>query len=670
MGVQGLTTFIEGNRNFLSDVKFRGNRLIIDGSSLFFNLFLNYFLDRSHGGDYDAFASLVLDFFSALSSCNIQPYVLLDGGMDPSDKKFETLQQRFQSRIKQADNMSQGGNGSILPIYTRHVFIEVLIQEKVHFVQCPAEADWDIACLAHEWGCPLLSNDSDFFIFDLPGGYMPLNFFQWTNLKGKASQRSIPARCYTTQVLCSFYQRMNPDLLPLCAVLLGNDYGAPAKTCILLELINKSARNINHRNLKTPSSRIDVLLRWLSSFSSLAEALAEVRRLMRENADGLKKKPKDGLSSHLEELTKEYHVTPRSPLTCWFAENKIPEGYYHKTIPHFLLKAVAQGLVSPFVIDALVMRKVLLFPQVENSRNPSSHCCARAIRQAVYGILLLDGKDPTADKSPQLTVFVREFDRVNLNRKMNKVQVQCLKSHFHLNTLNKVPEAIRCEVIFEVLKVNPATLANVPANMRLAVAVTGFWMQEATPKPSHLQLQALIMGMVYGEILFMEKSGIVCYQIPAPISKSQWAEEHAFMAFMDHRRLSSKRRLADMAAAYSFNQWQACLWSALCLNQLLLGPLQQGHLSRLFIGTLVHGFLGFLKEGGKVNQVLTEVASIIYSTLINAVKNCGPKVDPCPVKEVKGQGGGRRGRGRQSRGRGGRRDDQISNRFAVLEMNR
>lgn len=89
--------------------------------------------------------------------------------MDPSDKKFPTLRQRLQSKIKEADSISRGRNGSILPILTRNVFIQVLLQRGIPLVQCPAEADWEIACLARQWNCPVLSNDSDFYIFDLPG---------------------------------------------------------------------------------------------------------------------------------------------------------------------------------------------------------------------------------------------------------------------------------------------------------------------------------------------------------------------------------------------------------------------------------------------------------------------------------------------------------------------
>lgn len=82
MGVQGLTTYVEGNQHFLQDVKFRDSRLVIDGCALYFRLYFNYGLDQQYGGDYDAFSRLLSEFLSALAACNIQPYVVLDGGKD------------------------------------------------------------------------------------------------------------------------------------------------------------------------------------------------------------------------------------------------------------------------------------------------------------------------------------------------------------------------------------------------------------------------------------------------------------------------------------------------------------------------------------------------------------------------------------------------------------
>ncbi|XP_061839242.1 single-strand DNA endonuclease ASTE1 [Nerophis lumbriciformis] len=695
MGVHGLTTFVEGNRLFLLDVRFRDSRLVIDGSSLYFNLYLKHGLDRRHGGDYDAFACVLCQFLSALEASNIQPYVVLDGGMDPSYKKMDTLQQRLQSKIKEAENMSQGRNGSVLPILTREVFIQVLRHRGVPLVQCPAEADWEIACLAHQWKCPVLSNDSDFFIFDLPGGYMPLNFFQWTNLSGKASQRYIPARCYNTSVLCRCYGGLNVDLLPLCAVLTGNDYATPRDADTLLALIDASVlgRNGGRGKSKAPSSRIDVLLRWLSSFAGSAEALAEVSRLMGAG----------GLSSQLQAGMQEYHVRPQSPLAGWFSPRKAAPGGQKSPLPERFLHAAAQGLLAPLVVDAVVTRRVLLNPQVENSKQPSSHCSARAIRQAIYGILLLrggsvpDGLTQTGGKGPgrvlptphegfgidqahgppthvsSTPVFVEELDRLNLGLKKNRVQALLLKSHLHLDTLTQEPVKVRLNALFEVLRVNQSAVANIPPHLRLVVAVTSFWLQEAVPKPSQPQTQALILGMVYGELVSIDQNGATHYQQSVP--QLNWSAERGVLGWLDQHRVKSSRQGMPVAAAHSFSQWQACLWSAACLNQLLLLPLPELPLAYLFSGTMAHGLLGYLKGGGAAEILLPEssFSGHLYSTLLHAVRNCSSKARAPSAGPGRGRGAapGRRGRGAAAprRGRGRRGNDQVRNRFAVLDIN-
>lgn len=80
MGVHGLTTYVEGNKEFFQDVKFRDSVLIVDGCSLYYRLYFSHSLDQQHGGDYDAFSTLLAQFLSALAACSIQPFVVLDGG--------------------------------------------------------------------------------------------------------------------------------------------------------------------------------------------------------------------------------------------------------------------------------------------------------------------------------------------------------------------------------------------------------------------------------------------------------------------------------------------------------------------------------------------------------------------------------------------------------------
>uniref|UniRef100_A0A3B3TKU2 Asteroid homolog 1 n=1 Tax=Poecilia latipinna TaxID=48699 RepID=A0A3B3TKU2_9TELE len=660
MGVQGLTTYVESNRNFLQDVRFRDSRLVIDGCSLYFRLYFNYGFDQQHGGDYDAFACFLNEFLSALETCNIKPYVVLDGGMDPSDKKFATLRQRLQSRIKEADSICHGRNGSVLPILVRKVFLQVLNQRGIPLVQCPAEADWEIACLARQWNCPVLTNDSDFYIFDLPAGYLPLHFFQWTNLNGKASQRYIPSRCYTTNNLCRCFGGMNRELLPLCAVLTGNDYGAPKETETLLALADVSAlgRGGGRGRGKAPVSRVEGILIWLSSFPNVTEALKEVSRLMDGAAGAGRRGQGGGLSSKLLAAMQEYNIKAQSPLAPWFSEGTLaPRG---KTsglaqLPECLSLAAARGQLSPLALDAFVMQRVLLIPQVENSKLASSHCSSRPIRQAVYGILLQKAENTATPVQTQShgsgsPIFVEEYDRLDLNLSKKQVEPVILWNHIHLGGLSQAPAAVRLGVLFEVLGVTQSALAPVPLHLQLAVAVTGFWLREATPAPSQPLLQALVIGMIYGELTSNNQPG-------APLERS--------------RVRSGERRRVDVGAAHCLSQWQSCLWSALCLNQLLLVPLPEPNV--LFSGTLVHGLFRYLKGGWPVESLLPggSLSGQLCFCLLDAVKDCSLKANPSSFGSgKKNRGRGRRGRGGRggrgwSRG-GGRGSEEINNRFALL----
>ncbi|XP_033980208.1 protein asteroid homolog 1 [Trematomus bernacchii] len=735
MGVHGLTTYVEGNRNFLQDVKFRDSRLVIDGCSLFFRLYFNYGLDQQHGGDYDAFTCLLSQFLSALEACNIQPYVVLDGGIDPSDKKFPTLRQRLQSKIKEADSLSHGRNGSVLPLLTRSVFIEVLIQRGVPLVQCPAEADWDIACLAHQWKCPVLTNDSDFYIFDLPGGYLPLHYFQWTNLNGKASHRYISARCYTTTGICRLYGGMNQQLLPLFAVLVGNDYGTPKDADALLGLLDAGVlvKGGGRGKGRAPASRIEGLLLWLSSFSSPGEALEEVSRLMGEKDRGPRGKSgeKGGLSSQLWAGMQEYHITPQSSLAGWFSGGKTAPGRPSSGMPECLSLAAAQGLLAPLVVDAIVMRRVLLIPQVENSKLASSHCSASYIRQAIYGILMQRGQDVQAEdmtaqekinqgtrggrggrgqrggqvgggrgqgdilptqqgvnvgfsnsaatvhaQGSSSPMCVEEYDRVDLNLKKNILEAHRLRTPLHLDTLGQAPVAVRLGVLLDVLGMKESVLAPVPLHLRLAVAVIAFWRRVASPKPSQPQVQALVLGMIYGELSSNNQPGATHYQQANP--QLNWAAERQVCAGLDRQRVRpGERRGLDVGVAHSFSQWQACLWSALCLNQLLLLPLPEPHISWLYSGTLVHGLLRYLKGGQAAESLLAggSFSVHLYSSLLDAVRSRDSKTHPSSSAAGRGKRGGGRGRRERGRGRGrggrggrggGRGSEEINNRFALL----
>lgn len=99
---------------------------------------------------------------------------------------------------------------------------------------------------------------------------------------------------------------------------------------------------------------------------------------------------------------------------------------------------------------------------------------------------------------------------------------------------------------------------------------------------------------------------------------------------------------------------------------------------RLFSGTLVHGLVRYLKGGRDAESLLPggSLSAQLYSSLLNAVRNCSSKATHSSSESGRrGRGRGRGGRGRGRRGRGGRgrgaqgggRDaNEINNRFALL----
>lgn len=271
---------------------------------------------------------------------------------------------------------------------------------------------------------------------------------------------------------------MNKMLLPLCAVLSGNDYDAPKGVEMLLQLIDANVSKGRGKGV----SRVESVLIWLSSFRNPREALDEVSRLMRNDNHGLK----SGLLLGMQ----EYFITPHSHLALWFSESRVVPSEWISTLPACFSQAGAQGVLSPMVIDAVVMNRVMLTPQVENSKLDSSHNCAKALRQAVYGISLLRrhepqgtaqeiisigtrgapgrggrrgaghsrggrgqgtsaptrrGENAAAGAAPaqvvpgaRVSVCVEEYDRMDLNLKKNQVETRLPRSPVHLDTLNQV----------------------------------------------------------------------------------------------------------------------------------------------------------------------------------------------------------------------------------------
>ncbi|XP_056597158.1 protein asteroid homolog 1 [Triplophysa dalaica] len=682
MGVRGLTSYVEGNHNFFTDMRLRDCRLVIDGCSLYFRLYFNSGLDQAMGGDYDMFAMLVQQFFAALAECNVHPFVVLDGGMDHMDKKFKTLQERTQNKIREAHSLSRGSNGSVLPLLSRVVFIQVLSQLGVPLVQCMTEADFEIASLAKHWHCPVLSNDSDFYIFDLRGGYLPLSFFEWNNVSGKTTERYIPARHFTVNRFCSHFNRLKKQLLPLFAVVAGNDY-TPDK--ITEAFFIRAEFPTGRMSGRGSGPRLEGFLLWLSRFTTPVDAMEEVLEILGGQQKG-------NIRTQLSNGIQDYQLPQTSSLAQYFTSPQpaLPntQGLSRSAVlasqPEWLLRAVALGKLPSLVLDVLVLQKVLLIAQVENSQLPSSHLSSLSIRKTIYGLLLdksrhngqrqqtitqrgrgRGGDDPnrqSQSRGQQNDIhYVEEYDRQDLNLKKNTVEVHLPSvPQLNLTMLDKVPKHVRLQVLLGTLGVMDHVLQPVPLHLSLPVCVMYFWRNNAKPKPNLPLLQAMLLGLVYGELSWR----MVHPDDPLYGSKSA-ATVCQQLSLL--RVNPGQRRGLDLGVAHLLCQWQSCMLVGLYLNQLLCFPLPEPQSAWVFSGTLLHGLAAAIKGGQRPETLLAgdSFAQQLYSILLQAIVGPASLVTPSNSKgggqkqaQQRGRGNGERGgprggRGGASGGRGG-----------------
>lgn len=265
MGVIGLThffntTFID---NVVTDMKLMNCKLLIDGYSLMYKVNSQSYSHNIYGGNYNDIYNNFDKLFTSFKKCNIEPIFLLDGARE--DKKFQTTLRRSSQRVYEVSQLSDlkasssgsAGNkskknnkdlidvsqnyhliSSILPIMTYKIFITLLEKHRFTHIQCFYEADYDLACLSNLLGCPILSRDSDFYIYDLKYGYISIDWFEMEAINDEESlENYMQCKIYKLDNLIEYYNSneidsrsdesclsLKKEMLPIFAVLCGNDY--------------------------------------------------------------------------------------------------------------------------------------------------------------------------------------------------------------------------------------------------------------------------------------------------------------------------------------------------------------------------------------------------------------------------------------------------------------
>ena len=290
MGIQNLTSFVNSHFTGWRLTELKG-RLVVDGHSL--KHILNK-QDWSHGGQFYQYGGAVRGFYRSLQRSGITPVVILDG-IDRADK-LKTIVKRKKQRIKFIhDSMTKrkrsreiSGN-SVCPSLAVEVYIQVLTDLNIEFAVVDGEADDVVVELASFYKCPVLSNDSDFFLCRIAGGYIPVERLYNNN-------NPIIAELYKYEDFCAQFQFQGESSRLIIPALVGNDkispvlHGRTDYSSFIRQQID-SEKLVDHRLslVVCYAASFDSLERFKSQIDSLDCLNDDLKIKLKENCEKSRK---------------------------------------------------------------------------------------------------------------------------------------------------------------------------------------------------------------------------------------------------------------------------------------------------------------------------------------------------------------------------------------------
>ena len=143
------------------------------------------------------------DFLDALTQRNVKPICIVFDGIDPVDK-LETLRIRkegFQKTVIDSINGQESyGSQGILPPLITETFRKFLedynsAHGNLKIYSGDEEADSLGVVIANNLNCPLLGEDSDYFISSLKKGYIPYSKISWSGAGSPVTGKAVFKNC-------------------------------------------------------------------------------------------------------------------------------------------------------------------------------------------------------------------------------------------------------------------------------------------------------------------------------------------------------------------------------------------------------------------------------------------------------------------------------------------
>lgn len=586
MGVKGLQSFFSQNEILFKSHKLHDTSVVIDGNNLIHELYFTYNVPRQNAGDYDKFATLIENYFSCYISCNIKPIVVFDGGFDTSDRKLNTVVERLDQRLRSAISVAQTHSSArVLPILAFQVAIQVFTEMNISFAQCEFEADSQLAALANSYKCPVVSNDSDFYLLDVQHGFIRIDSIEPSVIcKQNASGQIfnfLSCQIYNIDRFVSYFPGIDKNVLPLVGILIGNDFVEPD----MLNGFFSSMRlpNFNGNKIKAHSNQKAILkvICWLQH-QTLTSAIEQILA-------PLKKKPKKLIRNIINQTIDDCKIVHCNVMFVIDGRlNKLQAKFIGKNLvtscgqalPLSFMKQFLSGHFPPFFLNVITLHRAMLSTQIEKASLESSYACSSHIRKILYGILLSHvASDSSPCRSKNCLQDIDEYDRIGRKLYIVKVEPTFSIDEIELPKLtdleNISKEYGKC-ITLKALSCDVSNLHEIPHELQLLVAVINYWVKNATPAPCKELVLAIILNIIYYVALEMVKATrsnkSIKKQSNVTAFKGLNISASAAKNMQKQLRKYSAGSMFNIQVIHSYSQLQTCILCTIFLNKLLGSP--------------------------------------------------------------------------------------------------
>ena len=611
MGVPKLTSFMRQCFTSWKEEEIKGH-LVIDGCSLCYQLYDD--LDWMHGGQYPEYRERIIEYFKALQSSEIIPIVVFDG-IDYTGEKSDTIAERCLSSVKEifdrfyptgpdthvvrqpesetASQLFSEASGPftsqkvVLPLFAWKLFSEVLSELSIRYIVVDGEADRDLVKLANFYSCPVLSNDSDFYIFNLKGGFVHMDNFEW-------NARPITSRVYYVREFVNEFKLADESLRFIIPAIFGNDFITAIESSYKeffrhMQRVTSLFRTRCHPTLPVViyASHYDNLQDFIDRIPSIEYLNTKWKKMLRANC--IK-------SKHLYDIQEECSFEDLYRET----ELQIDEEY---DIPKWLLSQFRQLNFSPSVMMMAVCGGYT-FPAVsENPMLPTSFCISRDLRWVVYGVLGLD------DVVEGTRIGVSSIDV-----ELHSIEVISNGQNITLDTVPTVNLYNRKKLIYSCLHCNLDLIELLEIKWRLVIASVVFWRRRGNIPLMITKVLLLTFVLCSGGNVAKLLDGIT----------------------VDQKFLYGPKWLKGL---HSFAQWQCTYKDASSLNIVLETPLEFCSLAHLYNGMLALG-LYYLSMESDISPVFSQLpkeskelyGQLLCTILSHKTVNHSSEEENCNVK--------------------------------------